>query len=150
MAKICAKYKAGVVIMHMQGVPGTMQKKPAYRSVMGEIIAYLDKAMLVALNAGVKKERIIIDPGIGFGKTLEHNLEILKNLRELKVLGAPILVGTSRKAFIGKILNAAPSERIMGTVASCVIAGVNGANIVRVHDVGPVAQALKLSAAILN
>ncbi|MFH0827547.1 MAG: dihydropteroate synthase [Candidatus Omnitrophota bacterium] len=150
MAKICAKYKAGVVIMHMQGIPGSMQKKPSYCSVMGEIIAYLDKAMLTALNAGMEKEKIIIDPGIGFGKTLEHNLEILKNLRELKVLGAPILVGTSRKAFIGKILKAAPSERIMGTVASCVIACAKGANIVRVHDVRNVAQALKLSSAILN
>ncbi len=150
MAKICARYKAGVVIMHMKGTPRSMQKNPVYDSAMGEIIEYLDKAIQTALGAGIEKEKIIIDPGIGFGKTLEHNLEILKNLKELKVLGAPILVGTSRKAFIGKILKNEPPERLAGTVASCVLSSANGANIVRVHDVKIVAQALKLSAALLN
>ncbi len=150
MARICAGYKAAVVIMHMKGDPRTMQKNPSYASLMGEIIDYLAKSAETALNAGVKKEKIIVDPGIGFGKTLEHNLEILKNLRELKVLGAPILVGTSRKKFIGKILDAEPQQRLSGTLAACVLACANGANILRVHDVKPLAQALKISQAILN
>jgi dihydropteroate synthase len=150
MAKLCARQESGVVIMHMKGSPRTMQKNPTYGSVMGEVIEYLHQRLNFALDSGVKKEKIIIDPGIGFGKTLEHNLEILKNLRELKVLGLPILVGTSRKGFIGKILNVDPAQREAGTVASCVLASANGANIVRVHDVKPVVQALKISQAILN
>jgi dihydropteroate synthase len=150
MAGICSRYKAGVVIMHMKGTPRSMQKNPVYSSVMGEIIEYLGNGIQKALSAGIKKERIIVDPGIGFGKTLEHNLEILKNLKELKALGIPILVGSSRKKFIGKILNLDPSQRAAGTLATCVLASANGANIVRVHDVKPVAQALKLSRAILN
>ena len=150
MSRICASYKAGVVIMHMKGTPRSMQKNPVYDSVIGQIIGYLDNAIQEALEAGIKKERIIVDPGIGFGKTMEHNLEILKNLKELKVLGAPVLVGPSRKSFIGKILNSGPSERLEGTLASCIVASVNGANIVRVHDVKSVSRALKVSGALLN
>jgi dihydropteroate synthase len=150
MARVCAKYKAGIVIMHMKGTPRSMQKNPVYASVMDEIIEYLGNAVQKALCAGIIKEKIIVDPGIGFGKTLEHNLEILNNLKELKILGVPILVGTSRKRFIGKILNADPDQRLPGTLATCVLAAANGADIVRVHDVKPVAQALKISRAILN
>jgi dihydropteroate synthase len=150
MARVCAKYNASVVIMHMKGTPRSMQKNPVYVSLMNEIIEYLGEGVQKALCAGVKKEKIIVDPGIGFGKTLEHNLEILKNLKELKILGVPILVGTSRKRFIGKILNADPDKRLAGTLATCVLASANGANIVRVHDVKPVALALKMSRAILN
>ena len=148
MIKFIAKYRAGVVIMHMKGNPRTMQKNPVYASLMDEIREYLDKAINTAIDAGIDREKIILDPGIGFGKTLEHNLEILKNLRELKVLGRPILVGPSRKAFIGKILNVGPQERIFGTVSSCILAVKNGANIVRVHDVKEVKQALKVLDAI--
>jgi len=166
MAKIVARYKAGVVIMHMKGDPRTMQKNPTYASLIDEIIEYLDKAINVAIGRGIDREKIIVDPGIGFGKTLGHNLEILKNLRELKILGRPILVGPSRKSFIGKILNVEPRERIfgpsatledhgersrtIGSVSSCVLAAENGANIVRVHDVLEVKQALKVADATLN
>ena len=148
MAKLIARYKAAVVIMHMLGNPRTMQKDPHYSSLIDEIIEYLERAINLAQDAGIDKEKIIIDPGIGFGKTLKHNLEILKRLAEFKALGRPILVGTSRKSFIGKILNVAPQERIFGTVATCVSAVQNGAKILRVHDVGKVKQALKVLDAI--
>ncbi len=148
MTKVIAEYKAGVVIMHMKGNPRTMQKNPAYKSLIDDVIAYLNKAMVVALDAGVDREKIILDPGIGFSKTLKHNLEILKNLKAFKVLGRPILVGPSRKSFIGKILKVEPRERVFGTVSACVLAVRNGANIVRVHDVRAVKQALTVSEAI--
>jgi len=150
MAKVVSDYKAGLVIMHMKGNPRTMQNNPVYKSLLDEIIDYLDKAIKQATDAGVDKNKIIIDPGIGFGKTLEHNLEILKNLRELKILGRPILIGPSRKSFIGKILNVGPGERIFGTVSSCVLAVKNGAQMLRVHDVKAVKQALKVTEAILK
>jgi len=125
-----------------------MQRSPEYKSLIDEIILYLNRAIDFALEMGIDKEKIVLDPGMGFGKTLEHNLEILRDLKAFKVLGRPILVGPSRKSFIGKILNAQPQERIFGTVSSCVLAVKNGANIVRVHDCLAVKQALKVSEAI--
>jgi dihydropteroate synthase len=148
MAKAVAKYKAGVVIMHMRGKPRSMQKNPQYSCLIEEIIGYLDCAIKRAEESGIDREKIIVDPGIGFGKLMEHNLEILKRLAEFRVLGRPILVGTSRKSFIGKILNVQPQERVFGTVATCVSAVQNGAKIVRVHDVRGVRQALKVLDAI--
>ncbi len=148
MAKIVSRYKAGIVIMHMLGSPRSMQKNPRYNSLVDDIIVYLESAVKKAEESGVDRESIIIDPGIGFGKTLEHNLEILKRLREFKSLGKPILIGTSRKSFIGKILRAEPDNRLFGTVASCVNACVNGATIVRVHDVKAVKQALMIADSI--
>ena len=142
MAKVISRYKAGVVIMHMRGLPRSMQKNPKYLSLIDEIIEYLAKAMDKGINNGIPKEKIIIDPGVGFGKTTEHNLEIIKRLKEFKVLGRPILIGTSRKSFIGGILNINPEERVFGTISSCVIAAGNGANIFRVHDVKALKQAL--------
>ena len=150
MAKIVSKYKAGVVIMHMKGNPRTMQNNPVYKSLIDEIIEYLDKAISEAVAWGIDRERIIVDPGIGFGKTLEHNLEILKRLREFKILGRPMLVGPSRKSFLGKILNAGPQERIFGTVSACVLAVKNGANVIRVHDVKAVKEAIKVLNTISN
>ena len=150
MRREVSGYKAGVIIMHMQGNPRIMQKNPHYDSLIDEIIEYLDKSIERAVEAGIDREKIIIDPGIGFGKTLEHNLEILKRLKELKVLGRPVMVGPSRKSFIGKILNLEPQERIFGTVSACVLAVKNGANILRVHDVKQISQALKVTEAILN
>ncbi len=150
MAGVARKYKAGVVLMHMKGVPRTMQKSPDYVSLFDEVIEYLDTAVKRALDRGIKKESIIIDPGIGFGKALGHNLEIIKNLGEFKVLGMPILVGASRKSFIGKILNTEIHERLPGTIASCVLAAKNGANFLRVHDVKEIKQAVKLADAVIS
>lgn len=150
MARVIARYNASCVIMHMKGTPRTMQKSPAYRSLIDEIMGFLNHSIEQAEQAGVTPDKIIIDPGIGFGKTTEHNLEILKRLSEFKSLGKPILIGTSRKAFIGKTLGLPVEKRITGTVASCVLAAANGADIVRVHDIKETAQALKLTQAILN
>ncbi len=144
MAKLIAGYKAGVVIMHMKGNPRTMQKNPEYGSLIDEIIKFLDEAINRAADAGIGKERIIIDPGLGFGKTAGHNLEILNKLKDFKVLGRPVLAGPSRKSFIGNILNAGPQERVFGTVAACVLAANNGAKVLRVHDVKEVRQALSV------
>jgi dihydropteroate synthase len=145
MRRLAGRYKAGVVIMHMRGTPRTMQRNPAYGSLLEEIILYLRGAIGRAQEAGIAADKIIIDPGIGFGKSLEHNLEIIKSLAELKVLGRPIMAGVSRKSFLGSILKAPPQERIFGTVASCVTAAKNGAKLLRVHDVRAVRQALKVA-----
>lgn len=150
MLKIVKQYSAGIIIMHMKGKPRTMQKNPKYDSLIDEIIRYFRDCLAVAEELGIDREKIIIDPGIGFGKTVEHNLEILNRLSEFKVLGRPILVGTSRKSFLGKILSVNPQERIFGTVSSCVLASKNGAKIVRVHDVKEVKQALSISDSINN
>lgn len=135
MAKVVAKYKCPIVLMHMLGSPRTMQENPEYKDVCGEIISFLRKRMEFAKKHGIQENKIIIDPGIGFGKTLAHNLELLRNLSEFKSLGRPILLGTSRKSFIGKLLNLPANERLEGTLASISIAIQNGADIVRVHDV---------------
>jgi len=142
MAGLVAKYKSAVVIMHMQGSPRTMQLKPQYTALINNIISFLKSRIKLAQEAGIGEDKIIIDPGIGFGKTYANNLEILQKLSEFKVLGRPILVGTSRKSFLGKILNAPAQERIFGTLASNILVVINGAKIVRVHDVRAVKQAL--------
>jgi dihydropteroate synthase len=145
MAKVASRYKSALVIMHMQGNPHSMQKNPKYNSVIDDISGYLKAAIKKATDSGVNSESIIIDPGIGFGKTLQHNLEILKRLKEFKSLGMPILVGVSRKSFIGKILNAGPANRLFGTIAALISASTNGANIIRVHDVKAAKEALKIA-----
>jgi len=150
MAKTAARHKAAVVVMHMQGDPRTMQKRPRYSSLIDEVIGSLAAAVRRAGECGVGEDSIIVDPGIGFGKTLENNLEILRRLPDFKVLGKPIMVGTSRKSFIGRILKAEPKDRILGTVSSCVLASALGADIVRVHDVGQVKRALMVSDSILG
>lgn len=150
MIKVVSKYNCGVVIMHMKGKPRTMQNNPVYTSLIDEIIESLRKAINTAVENGVSQDKIIVDPGIGFGKTAQHNLEILKRLKEFKILGRPILVGPSRKSFIGKILNVGPEERVFGTVATCILAVENGAKILRVHDVRQLKEALKVQAAINN
>ena len=148
MAKLAARYKCGVVIMHMKGRPRTMQRNPQYKSVMAEISDYLEIAIRNALEAGISEDKIIIDPGIGFGKTAQHNLAVLKNLKELKGLGRPILVGVSRKSFLGKILDAPAQERISASTAGAVLAVLNGAHIIRAHDVKETREALKTIDAI--
>jgi len=150
MLKVLKKYPhALVVVMHIQGTPRTMQKNPAYDDLMYEIWLNLQQSIDAGLQAGINRDRFIIDPGIGFGKTLGHNLEIIRRLSELKSLGRPILIGTSRKSFIGKILRNQEDERIFGTAASvaCVIA--NGAKIVRVHDVKAMKQVVKVADSII-
>ncbi len=150
MAKVIADFGAGVVVMHMKGNPKNMQKNPEYKDLIFEVISGLQKSIEIASKAGILSNRIIVDPGFGFGKTLEHNYTLLKNLKSLRVLGYPIMVGTSRKAMIGKILNVPPEERIGGTVATSSIAVLNGADILRVHDVKEALQAAKIVDFILG
>ena len=144
MAKIISSYKVGVILMHMKGDPRTMQRSPNYKDLISEIIDYLDRQIKFALDFGIEKERIIVDPGIGFGKTTEDNLEILRRLREFKVLGRPILIGVSRKSFIGNVLNKPVAERLFGTMAAVAMSIANGANIVRVHDVKEISEIIKI------
>lgn len=150
MAPLVARYNAKVVIMHIRGTPQTMQQDPVYTDVIKEIIERLRYLVGRAEECGVKKENIIIDPGIGFGKTLEHNLEILHRLADFKVLRKPMLIGTSRKSFIGNLLGAEPTERIFGTAASVAAAIKNGADIIRVHDVREMGQVAKVADAIVR
>lgn len=150
MADVAASYNAPVVIMHIKGTPLDMHVSPTYQSLIREVIEYLKESINIAEAAGVSSNNIVIDPGIGFGKTLEHNLTIMKNLEALKALGKPILIGTSRKSFIGKITGADVEDRTIGTAATLSIGIMKGANIVRVHDVREGVQAVKMADAIRN
>lgn len=134
LEKIAAEYNVPVILMHMRGTPKTMQKNPHYDDTMKEIYNELKESVSLALEAGIKKEKIIIDPGIGFGKRFEDNLIILKKLDVLKGLGFPILIGLSRKSFLGTILEKEVENRLIGSITANTIAVINGANIVRVHD----------------
>jgi len=135
MKKVVSESKVPIVLMHIKGTPKDMQKDPSYDDVIGEVRDYLRDSLGIAQRVGIAKDRIIIDPGIGFGKRLEDNLNILKKLREFSILGCPILIGCSRKAFIGRILDLPVQERLEGSLAALAVAVMNGANIVRVHDV---------------
>ena len=145
MKDVVARFQAPVIIMHIKGEPKNMQIDPYYEDVMGEISGYLAESIRLAETAGVKKENIIIDPGIGFGKRLEDNYEIIRRLSELKRFGCLILVGPSRKAFLGKVLNLPPSERLEGTLTAVAVAIQNGADIVRVHDVKSVSRVCQIA-----
>ena len=148
MIHVAKKYNAPVIIMHMQGYPKTMQKAPKYKNIIMEINEFFKGQISLAEKNGVKD--IIIDPGIGFGKTTEHNLEILRNLREFKKQGKPILIGTSRKSFLGNITGMTVNERLGATLASVIISVMNGANIVRVHDVKECKRALSVVDAVMD
>lgn len=150
MREVAARYNASVVIMHIKGSPQRMQQDPVYTNLIEEIIERLSFLVKEAEHAGIRKENIIVDPGIGFGKTLEHNLEILNNLSRFKDLGKPILVGPSRKSFIGNILGVEPKERVFGTIAAAAIAVENGADIIRAHDVSAIKQAVMIADAIVR
>jgi dihydropteroate synthase len=150
MAGLCAERDCDVVLMHMLGSPRTMQDDPRYDDVVDDVMAFLAERVEYAVAAGVAEERIWIDPGIGFGKTLEHNLELLRRLGELRGLGRPIIVGTSRKRFLGAITGREADDRIGGTVASNVLALQNGADAFRVHDVAEVKEALDAADALLG
>lgn len=149
MPAIAAASGAGVVLMHMLGTPQTMQVNPEYQDVVTEVRDYLGERMLAAKAAGIAAERIVLDPGIGFGKTIAHNLEIFRRMGEFMTLGRPILVGPSRKAFIGKILGGLPpGERVEGTAAAVTAAILAGARVVRVHDVGAIARVARVADAL--
>jgi dihydropteroate synthase len=150
MAALCAERGVEVVLMHMLGTPRTMQLDPVYDDVVAEVKAFLAERIELAVSEGVRRERIWVDPGIGFGKTLEQNLQLLQRLGELRELGRPIVVGTSRKSFIGKIDGSPVEERLGGTIASSVIALAGGAEMLRVHDVAEVAEAMRVAEAILT
>jgi dihydropteroate synthase len=134
-------------LMHMLGNPRTMQDDPRYDDVVAEVKAFLEARLAVATAAGIAEERILLDPGIGFGKTVEHNLELLARLDELAELGRPVVVGTSNKSFLGRLTGRALGQRLPATIASCVLAYERGARVFRVHEVAPVADALSVAAA---
>ncbi|HOW27093.1 MAG TPA: dihydropteroate synthase [Elusimicrobiota bacterium] len=149
MASVVAEAKVPVVLMHMQGTPRTMQVAPRYKDVVGEIKAFFVERIRFAEEQGIPSDRILLDPGIGFGKTYDHNLHILNALREFSEMGYPLMVGTSRKAFIGRALGSEhrhlPAEqRYEGTLSSCLWAATHGADVLRVHDVKGVRQVLDL------
>ena len=146
MAEVVAKQKACVVLMHIKGTPGNMQQNPTYGDLMTEIISYLGEGLKIADGAGISQA--IIDPGIGFGKTADHNLEIIRRLSALKILERPILIGPSRKSFIGHILDLPIDQRLEGTAAACCAAILNGANIIRVHDVRQMKRVARMTDAI--
>src|SRR5262245_11214996 len=148
LAGLCADRECGVVLMHMQGTPRTMQLDPTYDDLVEDVKAFLAERIAYAVGEGVAEERIWVDPGIGFGKTVEHNLELLRRLGELRDLGRPVVIGTSRKSFLGKLTGREVDERLGGTIASNVLALAAGADIFRVHDVAEVGEALRSAEAI--
>jgi dihydropteroate synthase len=151
LAGLVAEREAHCVLMHMLGEPRTMQKDPRYEDVVSEVKAFLEERLAFATSQGVAEERVWLDPGIGFGKTVEHNLELLRRLDELVAIGRPVVVGTSRKAFLGRLAGGKPeSERLPGTIATNVMAFERGAGIFRVHDVAPVLDALRIAAATVD
>ena len=148
LAQIAAKEDTPLILMHIRGIPETMQKNVHYDSLFSEILRYLKDSIQRAESAGLDPQQVIVDPGIGFGKTVEDNLLIIKNLQEFRILGKPILLGTSRKSFIGKILEAGPGDRIEGTISSIAIGVLNGAHIIRSHDVLQAKRAIAVADAI--
>jgi dihydropteroate synthase len=151
MARVVADAGCPVVLMHMKGTPKDMQLDPRYDDVVAEVRAFLAERIAHARCHGIPEDRIVIDPGFGFGKRPVHNLELVRGLRALRALGCPILLGPSRKSTIGKILSGAPPhERLEGTIAMCVLAAAYGADIVRVHDVRPVVRALRVTDAVVR
>ncbi|MEN6616783.1 MAG: dihydropteroate synthase [Syntrophorhabdus sp.] len=150
MARVISDSGASVIIMHIKGTPLTMQTDPDYDDVVSEVMQFLRKQVEYAVKAGIDANRIIIDPGIGFGKRVEDNLRILKHLRKFRSLGKPVLVGTSMKSFIGKLTEFPVEERMEGTLASEAIALMNGADILRVHDVRKAVKVLKVTKAVMD
>jgi len=150
MIPLVAEKNAGYILMHMRGTPQTMQKNPEYDDVVNEVAEFLVDRIEFCIEAGIKRERLLIDPGIGFGKTVEHNLALLTNIDELTSIGVPVVIGTSRKSFIEKIAGEAPPHnRLGGSLASAVYAVEHGASVVRVHDVAETKQALEVLHSIL-
>jgi dihydropteroate synthase len=151
MPSVAARFDTPLILMHIKGTPKTMQQNPSYEDLMGEIITYLREGIALAERVGgVDPHQVIIDPGIGFGKRVEDNLMILKRLPELTCLGRPLIIGTSRKSFIGAVLNREVDQRAIGTLATVAVSALKGAHIVRVHDVGPARQAVDMVDAVVN
>jgi dihydropteroate synthase len=148
MVDVVAQSGRPVCLMHMQGMPKTMQDDPRYDDVVDEVLAFLEERMAFALARGVREEQIMIDPGIGFGKTVAHNLALLDGLHRFTDLGRPVLLGASRKRFLGAVLGAEPSGRTIGTVATTVIGYLAGAHVFRVHEVKPNFEALRVALAV--
>jgi dihydropteroate synthase len=150
MAAVCADARCGLVLMHMKGTPRTMQENPTYDDVVGEVRDFLAERLSIAAGAGIDPGRIWLDPGIGFGKTVEHNLELIAGLERIADLGRPVVVGASRKNFIGVITGRPVDERLGGSIATSVIAAANGAAVLRVHDVAATVEALRVAEPILG
>lgn len=150
MFPVVARAKAAVILMHMKGTPRTMQLAPHYDDVLGEVKAFLGERLEAAESCGVARESVLLDPGIGFGKTLEHNLTLLNNLQFFEELGRPLMVGISRKSFIGKILKLEVKDRLEGTIAASVVSILRGASLLRVHDIQAVKRAIAVAEAILS
>ena len=148
LAGLVAEAGADCCLMHMLGEPRTMQEDPRYDDVVSDVKAFLEERLAFAVGEGVAEERVWLDPGIGFGKTVEHNLELLRRLDEIVAIGRPVVVGSSRKSFLGKLTGGrAEHERLPGTIATNVLALERGARVFRVHDVAPVVDALNVAAA---
>ncbi len=150
MIAVVTQTRAPVILMHMKGSPKTMQRNPHYENVLEEIKSFLEKKIEFAVEKGLNREKIIIDPGIGFGKRFEDNLTLIRNLNKFTTLDQPILVGISRKSFIGKILDLPPGEREEGTLASAILSVIQGAHILRVHEVAPIKRAILVAETILD
>jgi dihydropteroate synthase len=151
MAGLVASSSAGCCLMHMLGRdPRTMQDEPVYEDVVADVKSFLEERLAFAVAEGVPEENVWLDPGIGFGKTLDHNLELLRRLDEIVAIGRPVVIGTSRKSFLGKLTGREPRDRVPGTIATNVIALERGASIFRVHDVAASVDALKVAAATLS
>jgi dihydropteroate synthase len=150
MARLIARTGVGVILMHIKGDPRDMQRNPYYEDVTAEICAALRDRIETAVQSGVAPQRIVIDPGIGFGKRVTDNLTVIRELDRLGSLGRPILVGPSRKSFIGEVLDLPVDQRLEGTLAAVAVSVINGARIVRVHDVQPVRRTVDTVDAILN
>ena len=150
--EIAAEFNAYYIIMHMQGTPATMQDNPSYSpaGVINDIKKFFEKRINSAVSSGIDYHKIILDPGIGFGKTIDHNMEIMNNLDEFKGFGMPLLIGPSRKSFIGQILDAEPEKRLFGTAAVVAYGIIKGANIIRVHDVKEMGEIAKMMDAMIG
>lgn len=150
MAGMIADKGVSVTLMHMQGKPESMQKNPQYDNVIDEIYEYLDGKASAAVDAGISPDKIVLDPGLGFGKTLDHNLSILNKISEFKSMRYPIMIGASRKSFIGAVLDLHVEDRLEGSLAAAVWSVINGANILRVHDVAETVRSVKMARAIMS
>jgi dihydropteroate synthase len=150
MGEVVACYEAALVLMHMQGTPKDMQRVPQYANVVEEVRVFFQERMKAAVDAGISPDRILLDPGIGFGKNLNHNLTLIAQLKTLTTLDRPILVGLSRKGFIGRVLDRPVDERLMGTAAAIAVAVINGARVIRVHDVNHMRDVVTMVEAIMS